>query len=174
MKITTADCKKKLDAELPDSYGKSSKGWTRKSKRGTAKTQIVRVFHHKELPVIGTVVEVDGHIDCSFAPMTKEKEFDGPVSNEHFSADQLYFAFREDQEDGYTRVAICQVSHFDKHRYLCSDVRGQTMKGLLPDGLEESSESFFETSMSEEQVSTALRARGFKESAAFTSFVESI
>lgn len=175
MKITTAVCKQELDANLPEAYGKSTRGWKRVSKRGATATQIVRVFQHRELPVTGTVIESDGEIvSCSFAAVSDEEDFDKPVSNEYFSADQLYFAFVSDQEDGITRLAICQISFWSKNKHLSDNVNKRTMEGLLPDSLQESSESFFESTLSEAQVRKALKARGFQEDVDFERFVANI
>lgn len=174
MKINTAICKQELDDNLPAEYGTSRKGWKRTSRKGTAKTQIIRVFEHRELPVIGVVVEEDGEItSVRYSPKAapEEETFDGPVSNEYGSADQYYFCILNAEEEGVRTFAIVSIDHWHKQQCLGENVGERTMKGMLPPGCGESMESFFESLMEREPLRKALLARGFKENDGFHDFI---
>ena len=173
MKITTAVCKKELDESLPEKYGTSSAGWKRVSKSGSAKTQIVRVFHHRELAVQGTVIEEDSEItQVTYSPLVEETEtFDSPASNEFGSADQYLFAILNSEEGGVRHLAICPVEFWQKNRCMSDSLTRRTMEGLLPPGCEEEAEGFFQTAMKRKELHKALTARGFKEDPHFTNFV---
>jgi hypothetical protein len=60
--ITTDDCKEALAAAWQYEGDGTNTKWKRLSKKGNKKSGIVRVFHHDDLPVRGTVTEEDGKI----------------------------------------------------------------------------------------------------------------
>ena len=61
-KITTEDCAKAVVANFPAEYGDDSDNWKRISKSGKKGEPIVRVFHHRALPLQALVTEVNGAI----------------------------------------------------------------------------------------------------------------
>lgn len=176
MKITSQICKQELDDNLPEEYGTSSKGWKRVSRTGSAKTQIVRIFEHRELPVQGTVVEEDSEIiSVTYSPLGQDEEtFETPPSNEFGSADQYLFAILDSEHDGVRHIAIVPVEFWEKSRCMSDSVNRGTMAGLLPKGYEEEAEGFFQTAMKREEIREALTARGFKEDTAFTNYIADI
>lgn len=61
-KITTEDCAKAVVANFPVEYGNDNDNWKRISKSGKKGEPIVRVFHHRALPLQALVTEENGAI----------------------------------------------------------------------------------------------------------------
>jgi len=180
VKITSQDCKGRLDALLPATYGQSNKGWKRVSKTGTAATQIFRVFHHRALSVVGTVIEQNGVItsvefqSMGEASADQGKTGDSPVSKGSASADQFLFAFVNGRGDGLRHIAICPLAFWNQHYHMSDEVNRRIMERLLPEDCQEEAEGFFCSPTKKAELRKTLLTRGFKEDPGFTDFVSDL
>jgi len=188
MKITTDVCKRELDKRFPPQLGVNKGGWKRLSRKGFAKTSIVRVFQHRRLSVWATVVEESGEIVsvvyCTEPPKAGAEEAQvsqpsaskanrAPARNEHYSASDFYFAVVDHYEEGFVMVALCPVDFWNRNKHMSDSVSQGKLVGLLPEGFEECMEGCFEAATSKASARRLFLAKGFQENAAFTSFAES-
>lgn len=180
-KITTADCEKAVVAAFPAEFGTDSSNWKRYSKSGKKGEPIVRVFHHRALPLQALVTEVDGTIvGTTFKGLATWDVPSGSAAEEEIDAifntqagydfiaahdlfkpsDFLFYVTDVDEGEGiwYT---LCPVAYFNRNGCTYDGELDHFLRRHLPDDGGEATEGTFISDLDPEPTRERLLALGF-------------
>lgn len=182
-KITTEDCVKAVVAAFPAEYGSDNDNWKRFSKSGKKGEPIVRVFHHRALPLQALVTEVNGVIvSTTFKGLAPwDVDPDSPAGEaiskmygtnaciEFIRAHDLFppsdFCFyvcsEEEAADGDVWYILCPLALQKRTGYMYSDQLDHFVLRHLPKDHSEMEESTFVSDVGREETRALLLAAGF-------------
>lgn len=188
-KITTEDCAKAVVAAFPAEYGSDNDNWKRFSKSGKKGEPILRVFHHRALPLQALVTEVNGVIvSTTFKglapwdvdPESAAAESIGAMYGTNACIDFIrahdlfppsdfcfYVCSEEEADGGDTWYILCPLACLKRTGYMYTDQIDYFLLKHLPEGDSEMEEGTFVTDASREETRARLLAIGFVSDAKF-------
>ena len=182
-KITTEDCAKAVVANFPAEYGSDSDNWKRISKSGKKGEPIVRVFHHRALPLQALVTEENGAIVSTkykgLAPWDVDRDSPaGQAVSEMYGTNAciefirahdlfppsdfcFYVCSEEEAEDGDVWYILCPIALLKRTGYGYTDQLDHFVLSHLPENHSEMEESTFVSDVGREETRALLLAKGF-------------
>lgn len=193
--ISTEDCKSAIVSAWPAEFGAGADDFKRVSKKGKKGEPIVRIFHHRKLPVQAVVTEENGAIvdtqikglaifdadpesesgDSLFEICDSPEAYAFYEKHDLFKPSDFYFYVSDDVDPHSPEYphyfVLVPVVFFERDGYMYDQELTPLMGRHLPDDVAESCSCNFTFAAKPEEMREELTKRGFLRSEKFDAFM---